>query len=56
MFFYIVEIDFTGIEDVYDEEEVEGEKVQTIYDLQGRKVEVPSEGLYIINGKKVMIK
>ena len=56
MFFYIVEIDFTGIEDVYDEEEAECERVQTIYDLQGRKVEVPSEGLYIINGKKVMIK
>ena len=52
MFFDIVEIDFTEIEDV----EAEGERVQTIYDLQGRKVEVPSEGLYIINGKKVMIK
>ena len=52
IFFDIVEIDFTGIEDV----EAEGEMVQTIYDLQGRKVEVPSEGLYIINGKKVMIK
>ena len=56
IFFDIVEIDFTGIEDVYDEVEADGEKVQTIYDLQGRKVEVPSEGLYIINGKKVMIK
>ena len=27
-----------------------------IYDLQGRKVETPKRGLYIINGKKVMIK
>ena len=52
IFFDIVEIDFTGIEDV----EAEGERVQTIYDLQGRKVEVPSEGLYIINGKKVVVK
>ena len=52
IFFDIVEIDFTGIEDV----EAEGEMVQTIYDLQGRKVEVPSEGLYIINGKKVVVK
>ena len=52
IFFDIVEMDFTGIDDM----EAEGERVQTIYDLQGRKVEVPSEGLYIINGKKVMIK
>ena len=39
-------------------EEVKGEngEVKTIYDLQGRKVEVPSKGLYIINGKKVFIK
>lgn len=27
-----------------------------IYDLQGRKVQVPSHGLYIINGKKIIIK
>ena len=27
-----------------------------IYDLQGRKVNQPSRGLYIVNGKKVMIK
>ena len=26
-----------------------------IYDLQGRKVEHPTKGLYIVNGKKVMI-
>ncbi|MBO5664758.1 MAG: hypothetical protein J6S03_00995, partial [Bacteroidaceae bacterium] len=39
-------------------EEVKGEngEVKTIYDLQGRKVEVPNKGLYIINGKKVLIK
>ena len=52
LFFYIAEMDFTGIDDM----EAEGERVQTIYDLQGRKVEVPSEGLYIINGKKVVVK
>ena len=34
----------------------EGEGAQTIYDLQGRKVQKPSRGLYIINGKKVVIK
>lgn len=27
-----------------------------IYDLNGRRVETPNKGLYIINGKKVMIK
>ena len=42
----------TGIEEVKDEN---GE-VKTIYDLQGRRVEVPNKGLYIINGKKVLIK
>ena len=41
-----------------DIDELKGEdgKVKTIYDLQGRKVENPSEGLYIIDGKKVFIK
>ncbi len=39
-------------------EEVKGENgnVKTIYDLQGRKVEKPNKGLYIIDGKKVFIK
>ncbi|MDD7318165.1 MAG: endonuclease [Prevotella sp.] len=27
-----------------------------IYDLQGRRVEVPTHGIYIINGKKIFIK
>ena len=41
-----------------DIDELKGEngEVKTIYDLQGRKVEVPSEGLYIIDGKKVVVK
>ena len=26
------------------------------FDLQGRKVENPINGLYIVNGKKVMVK
>ena len=56
LFFYIAEMDFTGIDEVYDEVKGENGEVKTIYDLQGRKVEVPSEGLYIIDGKKVMIK
>ena len=28
----------------------------TIYDLQGRKVENPAKGIYIVNGRKVVIK
>ena len=49
------------LEDVENEtgiDEVKGEigKVKTIYDLQGRKVETPSKGIYIIDGKKVLVK
>ena len=49
------------LEDVENETgigEVKGEngKVKTIYDLQGRKVETPSKGIYIIDGKKVLVK
>ena len=41
-----------------DIDEVKGEsgEVKTIYDLQGRVVENPTSGIYIINGKKVIIK
>ena len=49
----------TGIEEVKDESgkvEGEGEKVEAIYDLTGRKVEKPTRGIYIINGKKQFIK
>jgi hypothetical protein len=28
----------------------------TVYDLQGRRVLTPSKGLYIVNGKKIVIK
>ena len=41
----------TGINEVKSEKTVEG-----IFDLQGRKVITPSKGLYIVNGKKVVIK
>ena len=42
----------TAIEDV----EVEETEVKAIYDLQGRKVENPTKGIYIINGNKVLVK
>ncbi len=39
-------------------EEITDNRVQStdVYDLQGRKVESPSKGIYIIDGKKVLVK
>lgn len=50
---YITDIDFTEIagDDVESTSVVKG-----IYDLQGRRVLVPSKGLYIVDGKKKVIK
>ena len=63
LFFYIAEMDFTGIDEVLDEVKSEptvdasqNGEVQTIYDLNGRKVVTPKKGLYIIDGKKVLVK
>jgi hypothetical protein len=42
----------TGISNVNVNENVNG----SIFDLQGRKVSTPGKGLYIVNGKKVVIK
>ena len=50
--FYIQEINYTGIEDI----NAENGNVKAIYDLQGRRVENPTEGIYIVNGKKIFIK
>lgn len=41
----------TDIEDV----DVEDADVEIVYDLQGRAVENPTKGVYIVNGKKVFI-
>ena len=38
------------------EVKTENGEVKAIYDLQGRRVENPSKGVYIINGKKVLVK
>ena len=56
LFFDIVEMNFTGIDEVLDEVKSEIGKVKTIYDFQGRKVDTTNKGVYIINGKKVLIK
>ena len=42
----------TGIEEITEP----GDNSNAIYDLQGRRVESPAKGMYIINGKKVFIK
>ena len=49
----------TGVEEVKTENGTNGRresKVKTVYDLQGRKVLNPVKGMYIINGKKVLVK
>ena len=48
----------TFIYDVEVDDELKGEngKVKVIYDFHGRKVDTPSNGLYIIDGKKVLVK
>ena len=44
--------DATGV----DEVKAESGKRKGVYDLQGRKVENPAKGIYIIDGKKVIVK
>ena len=44
----------TGINSV--ENEGMGIKNAKVYDLQGRRVWNPTKGIYIVNGKKVMVK
>ena len=34
----------------------ENGNVKGVYDLQGRRVETPTNGVYIVNGKKILIK
>ena len=43
----------TGIETMRDGE---NEKMSAIFDLSGRRVAKPTRGLYIVNGKKVLVK
>jgi hypothetical protein len=48
------DIEATGIEAIDDAAEVL--KGGDIFDLSGRKVTAPTSGIYIMNGKKIMIK
>lgn len=51
-FFSLFNDDVTGINAVSGEGLVNG----SVFDLQGRRVAQPQKGLYIVNGKKVVIK
>ena len=55
-YFDIKEMDFTGIENVFDDIKGENGNTETIYNLNGCAVENPTNGIYIINGKKVLVK
>lgn len=53
----IVEMDFTGIDNIEaDKENIFNGAKDLHYDLNGRIAENPTRGIYILNGKKVMIK
>ena len=52
MFVFADDMQTTGVNAVKGE----GFTVNGYYDLQGRKVANPTKGLYIMNGKKVMVK
>lgn len=43
----------TGINNVQNQDAAKG---KVVYDLQGRRVQNPRHGIYIVNGKKVVIK
>ena len=49
-------IDAADVETGIGEMKEQGAKSKDVYDLQGRKVENPAKGMYIINGKKVFVK
>ena len=44
--------EITGIKSI----EREAKNVEGYYDLLGRRVAQPTKGLYIVNGKKVVVK
>ena len=45
----------TGIQSISSDQDIDWENAE-VYDLQGRRVRVPQRGIYIVNGKKVVIK
>lgn len=55
--FYLQEFDYTGIEEINEGLKNENGEVNGVYyDLNGRMVDSPTKGIYIVNGKKVLVK
>ena len=60
----IVEVDFTGTDEVKAENGTNGRRPEGLkakvegvyYDLSGRAVENPANGIYILDGHKVIVK
>lgn len=52
--FFLMEEEITGINTISNEESVTGEA--EAYDLQGRRTKDLKRGMYIINGKKIIVK
>ncbi len=49
-------IDVVDVDTGIDEVNTECGNVKVVYDLQGRKINTPEKGIYIVNGKKVLVK
>ena len=47
---------YSNGETAIEEVKTENGNVETIYDLQGRKIDSPNKGIYIVDGKKVLVK
>ena len=45
-----------GTETDIDNSEIKNQNSEIIHDLQGRRVQEPAKGLYIVNGRKVLVK
>ena len=56
--FYGQKVDETevGIEEVKKERDKDEKWVGAIYDMSGRRVQLPTSGMYIVNCRKVIIK
>jgi hypothetical protein len=47
---------FIGVETGIENSEIRNENSRLIYDLSGRRVEKTEKGIYVVNGKKVVVK
>jgi hypothetical protein len=49
-------IQYESLEDAVNEVKVSDEKTKVFYDLSGRKVQLLQKGIYIKDGKKILVK